>query len=73
MPDDVVLEALEVAVTAASAARDAYLARSADGHLVPLIVAASHWRVNYETALKRAQRGAGVKKGGRWYIPISAL
>ncbi len=73
MADDLVLEALETAVTAASAARDAYLARSVDGHLVPLGTAAARWRVSYDTALKRAQRGAAVKRNGRWYVSASAL
>jgi len=36
--------------------------------LIPVKVAAGMWQVSYDTALRRARRGAGVKAHGRWYF-----
>ncbi len=76
MGDDLVLEALEAAVTAASAARDAYLARQlGDDDLVPLKTAADLWRITDGAALMRVRRDPmlGVKRLGRWFIRRAAL
>ncbi len=75
MGDDLVLEALEAAVTAASAARDAYLARQPDDDLVPLKTAADAWRITDGAALMRVRRDPmlGVKRFGRWFVRRSAL
>jgi len=76
MGDDLVLEALEAAVNAASAARDAYLTRQlGDDDLVPLKTAADAWRITDGAALMRVRRDPmlGVKRFGRWFVRRSAL
>jgi hypothetical protein len=65
---------------AAQAALSAHLrgstARTAildDGYLVPLKTAATVWGITEDAALRRARRGHGVKRFGRWYFPESLL
>ncbi|RYB07272.1 hypothetical protein [Lichenibacterium ramalinae] len=69
---DPIADRLFAAVEAATADLRDYVASGADA-LVPLKTAADIWNITDQAALKRAQRGAGVKKFGRWYIPKASL
>jgi hypothetical protein len=40
-----------------------------DGNLVPLKTAAAVWGISQDAALRRARRGHGQKRFGRWFVP----
>lgn len=66
-PDRDALERARVAL------REATLAVERYDPLVTVKAAAFDWGVVENTALKRARRGLGEKRGGRWYIRQSVV
>jgi hypothetical protein len=72
-PADRLNELLADLARVQAALADLAAGRPSAPDLVPLKTAAAHWRISDEAALKRAQRGAGIKKGGRWMVPRDQL
>ena len=71
MPDETRL-ALERALAAVRSAEQALVAALAPSdELVPLKPAADAMRLSEAAARKRAVRGCGVWRDGRWYFPRS--
>ncbi|WP_132254380.1 hypothetical protein [Methylobacterium segetis] len=73
-PSDPKLAKLVADLDAAATALSIYLrgspSRSSDmGNFVPLKTAAAAWGISEDAALRRARRGHGVKRFGRWYFP----
>ena len=68
------LAALDAAERAAEALRHVLAAEdNPAADLVPLATAAAAWGTTKEAARKRAQRGDGCKRGGRWYVSRAAI